>query len=169
MNGPSAGRPATSGRTRREATAAASTASSPGVRSRMQAQRTRDTAPKLAVRRVLHACGLRYRVDQAPLSGLRRRADVVFGPARVALYVDGCFWHGCPEHGSTPRANSAYWRAKLDGTRRRDADDRRLADAGCQVLCAWEHEEPLLVTARVEAAVQQRWGLARESRRGVPA
>lgn len=149
------GRPASNTRTRRESTAAASTAISPGVRSRMQAQRTRDTSPEIAVRRLLHARGLRYRVDQAPLPGLRRRADVVFGPARVAVYVDGCFWHQCPQHGNQPRANSGYWEPKLRRNRERDAEtDRLLAEAGWTVVRAWEHEAPGDVAARVEQAVR---------------
>src|SRR5579875_2994608 len=90
------GRPATARRRPRDDTADESWASSPAVRGRMQLQRTRDTAPELAIRRLLHARGLRYRVDVSPLPGLRRRADIVFGPAKVAVFVDGCFWHGCP-------------------------------------------------------------------------
>jgi DNA mismatch endonuclease (patch repair protein) len=149
------GRPATSGRTQRD-TAASSTASSPGVRSRMQAQRTRDTAPELAVRRLLHARGLRYRVDRAPLPGLRRRADIVFGPARLAVYVDGCFWHSCPVHGTSPRTNSSYWEPKLRRNRERDAEtDRVLSEAGWTVLRAWEHETPEGVAARVEQVLRE--------------
>lgn len=149
-----AGRPACATRSRRDTSAADSTASTPGVRSRMQLQRTRDTAPELAVRQLLHAAGLRYRVDRPPLPGLRRRADIVFGPARVAVYIDGCFWHGCPQHGNQPRANSGYWDTKLTGNQQRDADtDRRLGDAGWQVVRAWEHEPPAAVAGRVAAAV----------------
>jgi len=123
----------------------------------MQVQRTRDTAPELAVRRLLHAMGLRYRVDRQPLPGLRRRADLVFGPARVAVYIDGCFWHGCPLHGNSPRTNTEYWRTKLDGNRARDADtDRRLADAGWRVVRAWEHESPAAVAEKVAATVLNR-------------
>lgn len=122
----------------------------------MQAQRTRDTAPELAVRRLLHRAGLRYRVDRPPLRGLRRRADIVFGPARVAVYIDGCFWHSCPQHGNQPRANSRYWDAKLTGNRQRDTDtDRRLADAGWQVVRAWEHEPPHAVARRVQKVVAE--------------
>lgn len=107
-------------------------ASSPAVRRRMQLQPTRDTAPELAVRRLLHAAGLRYRVDVAPLPGMRRRADVVFRRARVALFIDGCFWHGCPEHGSRrTTANTSYWSAKVERNQARDRDtDERLRDAG---------------------------------------
>jgi len=122
----------------------------------MQAQRTRDTGPELAVRRLLHARGLRYRVDRPPLPGLRRRADIVFGPARLAVYIDGCFWHGCPLHGTSPRANSDYWEPKLRRNRERDADtDRLLAAAGWTVLRAWEHEAPEDVAAGVEQALAQ--------------
>lgn len=153
-----AGRPGSSSRTRREETAASSYASSAGVRSRMQLQKTRDTKPELAVRRLLHRRGLRYRVDRQPLADLRRRADIVFGPARVAVYVDGCFWHGCAEHGNPrPAANGWYWPDKIARNRARDADtDRRLAEAGWIVIRAWEHEEPEAVAARVESAVRAR-------------
>lgn len=147
-------RPASSTRIRRDASADTSTASSPGVRSRMQLQRTRDTAPELAVRRLLHAAGLRYRIDRAPLPGLRRRADIVFGPPKVAVYVDGCFWHGCPEHGTQPRSNREWWRDKLRRTAERDADtDRALANAGWLGLRIWEHEPPEEAADRVVRAV----------------
>lgn len=121
----------------------------------MQAQRTRDTAPELALRRLLHAGGLRYRVDRAPVRGLRRRADLVFGPSRVAVYVDGCFWHGCPDHGRQPAANSAYWSAKLARNRSRDADtDAQLAAAGWKVVRVWEHEPPEAAARRVAEIVK---------------
>lgn len=125
----------------------------------MQAQRTRDTAPELAVRRILHARGFRYRVDRAPLPALRRRADLVFGPSRVAVYVDGCFWHGCPEHGTSPSANAEWWRDKITRNRARDADtDSRLAEAGWLVVRAWEHEDPGAVAERVIGLVRARRG-----------
>lgn len=155
------GRPVVAVRTRRDASAASSTASTPGVRSRMQVQRTRDTAPELAVRRLLHGAGLRYRIDRAPVPGLRRRADIVFGPSRVAVYVDGCFWHGCPEHGSYPESNAEWWRHKLEANRARDADtDRRLAAHGWLVLRVWEHEDPQAAAVRVLAGVAERRPLA---------
>jgi DNA mismatch endonuclease (patch repair protein) len=122
----------------------------------MQQQRTRDTAPELAVRRLLHAMGLRYRVDATPLPGLRRRADIVFRKAQVAVFIDGCFWHGCPEHGNPrPAANGWYWPTKIAGNRQRDADtDQRLAEAGWVVVRAWEHEPPAEVAARVASEVR---------------
>ncbi len=123
----------------------------------MQDQLARDTQPELALRRLLHASGLRYRVDRAPLPGLRRRADIVFGPTKVAVFVDGCFWHGCPQHGTSPRTNSAYWSAKLQRNRARDLDtDAQLTGAGWLVVRAWEHEEPSEVCVRVQAVVAAR-------------
>jgi DNA mismatch endonuclease, patch repair protein len=152
------GRPRASARTPREASAATSYASSAGVRSRMQMQRTRDTAPEIAVRKALHAMGLRYRVDRSPLPGLRRRADIVFGPARVAVYIDGCFWHGCPDHSNPrPASNGWYWPAKIAGNRARDEDtDRRLTDAGWAVVRVWEHEPAADVAALVAETVRAR-------------
>lgn len=107
----------------------------------MQANRARDTSPELAVRRLIHAAGLRYRVDYAPLGG-RRRADVVFTRQRLAVYIDGCFWHGCPDHGTLPKANSDYWLPKLRRNVERDLEtNAMLRDAGWAVLRFWEHED----------------------------
>ena len=119
-------------------------ASSPGVRRRMQLQRERDTAPELALRRELHRRGRRYRVDVPIVPGTRRRVDLVFGRARVAVFVDGCFWHGCPEHGQRAHGvNGWYWPEKIAGNRRRDADtDDRLRAAGWAVVRVWEHDDP---------------------------
>lgn len=145
-------------RVARETSLAASYASSAGVRSRMQLQRTRDTAPELALRRRLHAMGLRYRVDTPPLRGLRRRADLVFGPSKVAVFVDGCFWHGCLEHGNRqPAANTWYWPDKIAGNKARDADtDRRLLEAGWAVVRVWEHDDPRTVADDVAELVASR-------------
>jgi len=145
-------------RTRRPETASTSYASTPGVRSRMQVQRTRDTAPELAIRRRLHAMGLRFRVDHPLLKGLRRRADIVFGPAKVAVYVDGCFWHGCPIHGRPEtRSNTQYWADKIIRNRARDTEtDATLSNAGWLVIRVWEHEDPAVVALRVKDAVFHR-------------
>src|SRR4051794_37394923 len=94
----------------------------PSVSARMSRTRGRDTAPELALRRAVHAKGLRYRVDVAPVRGIRRRADLVFTRARVAVFVDGCFWHGCPVHATWPATNAEFWREKLEANRRRDRD-----------------------------------------------
>jgi DNA mismatch endonuclease, patch repair protein len=117
-------------------------ASSEAIRERMSRQRREGTAPEVALRHALHRMGLRYRLHRAPLPGLRRKADIVFGPAQVAVFVDGCFWHGCPEHGRRRHdVNNWYWPAKIDRNRRRDADtDRALAGAGWLSVRVWEHE-----------------------------
>lgn len=88
---------------------------------------------------------------------MHRRADVVFGSARIAVFVDGCFWHSCPLHGSQPSANCEWWAAKLEANRARDADtDQRLAEAGWAVLRVWEHEDPVEAAGRIVAAVRVR-------------
>jgi DNA mismatch endonuclease (patch repair protein) len=90
------------------------------------------------------------------LPGLRRRADLVFGTARVAVYVDGCFWHGCPVHGTWPKANAEWWRTKIEANRNRDADtDRRMNEAGWLVIRVWEHEGAGAAD-RIEAAVRSK-------------
>lgn len=117
-------------------------ASSEAVHVRMSRQRREGTAPELALRQALHSLGLRYRLHRTPLPGLRRKADIVFGPARTAVFVDGCFWHGCPDHGRRRHdVNGWYWPAKIERNRRRDVDtDQRLARAGWLVIRVWEHE-----------------------------
>ncbi len=123
----------------------------------MSRQRSRDTEVELALRRVLHASGLRYRVHRRPVKGVRREADIVFGPARVAVFVDGCFWHGCPEHATWPRNNAEFWRRKIEGNRARDLDtDTRLAEAGWASVRVWEHEDPAEAAARIAALVTSR-------------
>ena len=115
----------------------------------MQAIRRRDTKPEIAVRRLLHAAGLRYRIDYAPLSP-RRRADIVFTRKRVAVFIDGCFWHGCPQHFQPPRANTAYWGPKISRNRERDRETAdALRDAGWRVLRYWEHETPEAIAGDV--------------------
>ncbi len=127
-------------------------ASSPEARRRMQANGRRDTKPELALRRLLHARGWRFRVDYPPLAGLRRRADIVFTKRKLAVYVDGCYWHACPIHGTRARANAAFWADKLASNERRDRDtDRRLQQAGWAVVRIWEHEKPAEAARRIEA------------------
>jgi DNA mismatch endonuclease (patch repair protein) len=129
-------------------------ASSEAALARMKAARPRDTAPELALRSRLHRMGLRYFVDHPPLAGMRRRADVVFPIARVAVYVDGCFWHGCPIHGTRPKANARFWSEKIETNRHRDADtDRELRDSGWTVLRFWAHDDPDDAAAAVQAAI----------------
>jgi DNA mismatch endonuclease (patch repair protein) len=106
-------------------------------------QRVRDTAPEMALRRELWGRGLRYRVHYAPVSGIRRSADIVFTKAHVAVFVDGCFWHHCPRHGSEPKANGTWWEQKFTRTVERDREtDQLLRAAGWKVIRVWEHEVP---------------------------
>jgi DNA mismatch endonuclease (patch repair protein) len=132
-------------------------ATTPAVRNVMRANKSRDTKPELAVRRDLHARGLRYRVSRRPLPGARHTADVVFGPARVAVFIDGCFWHGCPEHHHFPRSNPDYWRAKLERNQLRDRKvDSLLEEHGWLALRFWEHESPHAVADAIESVVRSR-------------
>ena len=127
------------------------------VRKRMEQQGRRDTMPELALRRELHARGLRYRVDRSPLPGIRWRADLVFGPAKLAVFVDGCFWHGCPQHCVAPKNNNEWWRAKLDANRIRDRRvERELEIAGWQWVRVWEHEDPSAAAEQIAQVVRAR-------------
>ncbi|GCE42279.1 Very-short-patch mismatch repair endonuclease (G-T specific) [Rhodococcus wratislaviensis] len=131
-------------------------ATDPATSARMRAQRRRDTAPELALRRELHRRGARYFVDRAPMKGVRRRADLVFPRRKVAVYVDGCFWHSCPQHATFPKNNAQWWAEKLAGNVTRDRDtDATLTDAGWTVVRIWEHENPVVAADRVQAALRR--------------
>jgi DNA mismatch endonuclease (patch repair protein) len=120
----------------------------------MQSNRGRDTAPEIRVRRLLHAAGLRYRIDFSPL-GERRRADIVFTRRRIAVFIDGCYWHGCPEHATLPRRNADYWLPKLARNTERDRETNEvLTAAGWLVLRYWEHEDPAAVANAIVAVVR---------------
>ncbi|MFI7708773.1 very short patch repair endonuclease [Nonomuraea sp. NPDC049480] len=134
---------------------AESWASSEAVRASMQSNKSRDTKPELALRRAVHALGLRYRVGTRPLPGVRRTADLVFPRIKLAVFLDGCFWHGCSEHHSLAKTNSTYWSEKFHKNRERDADtDRRLREAGWSVIRVWEHEKPDEAAERVAVVVR---------------
>lgn len=121
----------------------------------MRAVRQRDTDIEVALRSELHRLGLRFRINQLLLAGSRRRADVVFRSVRVAVYVDGCFWHGCPLHGSWPKSNAEWWRKKLEDNQRRDRDtDSRLREIGWTVIRVWGHEKPAEAGAKIADVVR---------------
>ena len=129
-------------------------ASDEATRRKMVGNRSRDTKPELLVRSLVHGRGLRYRVAQRPLPGLRRTADLVFRPTRVAVFVDGCYWHGCPQHYKEPKTNTDYWRAKIAGNGQRDRQtDELLFEAGWLVLRFWEHEDPNEIAGAIANAV----------------
>jgi DNA mismatch endonuclease (patch repair protein) len=109
----------------------------------MQRQRRRDTKPEVEIRRLLHASGVRFRIDAVLEADLRARGDIVWRGRKVVVFVDGCFWHGCPEHATQPKANADWWRDKLAGNVARDRrTDAELTARGWRVLRYWEHEEP---------------------------
>ena len=123
----------------------------------MQSNRGRDTKPELALRSAVHALGLRYRVSARPLPGLRRTADLVFPKAKVAVFLDGCFWHGCPEHHTVAVVHAEFWAGKVKGNIARDRDtDERLAEAGWISVRIWEHEDPAAGALRVRDVVVAR-------------
>lgn len=131
-------------------------ASNEGVRKSMQSNKSRDTKPELALRRAVHALGLRYRVATRPLPRFRRTADLVFTRAKLAVFVDGCFWHGCPTHHTQAKANSEFWDDKVRRSRERDAETTEvLRREGWTVLRFWEHEDPLTAAERVASVYRE--------------
>ncbi len=125
----------------------------------MAKQVRRDTKPEVELRRLLHAAGLRYRVDYRPLPELRRKADIVFRGAKLAVFVHGCFWHRCPVHATSPKANAQWWDEKLSRNVARDRDTRAaLEAAGWAVIELWEHESPDIGAQRVIKALADRRG-----------
>jgi DNA mismatch endonuclease (patch repair protein) len=109
----------------------------------------------MELRRALHARGLRFFVHRQPLPYLRRTADIVFPRSQVAVFVHGCFWHGCPLHATWPRTNAEFWKAKIERNRARDDDTRRqLAQAGWRVVEVWEHDSAIDMAELVSEAVE---------------
>jgi len=132
-------------------------ASSEAVRRSMRGNRNKDTKPEMAVRRLVHGAGLRYRVASRPEMKLRNTADMVFSGPKVAVFIDGCFWHSCPLHGVRPKSNIEYWDVKLETNRVRDARvTALLKKRGWRVLRFWEHEDPEKVAVKVIKVVRSR-------------
>ncbi|ERI35593.1 DNA mismatch repair protein Vsr [Arthrobacter sp. AK-YN10] len=120
----------------------------------MQGNRSRDTKPELAVRKLLHSRGFRYRVSQRPIPALKRTADLIFSRPKVAVFIDGCFWHGCPCHYRAPSANAQYWVAKLERNRLRDIETTKVLQMeGWTVLRFWAHEEAGTIADRIEEII----------------
>jgi DNA mismatch endonuclease (patch repair protein) len=121
----------------------------------MKGNRSRDTKPELKVRRELFRRGLRYRVAYTPVKGTRRTVDIAFPGARVVVLIDGCFWHGCPEHHRLPATNSDYWETKVTRNKERDTETTDLlTEAGWTVLRFWEHEALPDVADAITAVVR---------------
>ncbi len=131
------------------------------VRRRMLATKRRDTPEELRIRSALHRSGLRYSIDARVLCSSRARADILFRRVRVVVFVDGCFWHGCPKHGTKPKKNAKWWAAKLEANIRRDREtDCQLRAAGWRVIRVWAHEAPEQAARRIGRAVATRRGAA---------
>lgn len=126
---------------------------------RMARVRQKGTQAEIDLRKALHARGLRYRLQVPLLARPRRVADIVFSRARLAVFVDGCFWHGCPDHASWPKSNAGFWRQKIETNRARDLDtNERLSALGWQVLRVWSHEDAADTADRIARLVRQRRG-----------
>lgn len=125
----------------------------PVVSARMRSQPSSSTGPEVAVRRALHAAGVRFRLHKRVVPGApRRTVDIVLGPARIAVDVRGCFWHGCPEHCRVPVTRSEWWAEKIESNLARDADTvARLTAAGWAVVVVWEHDDPVSAAAMIAA------------------
>ena len=130
-------------------------ASSSATRKSMQGNRSRDTKPEMAVRSAVHRRGMRFRVSARPQPELARTADLVLRKTRIAVFVDGCFWHGCPDHHTQPATNSRYWTDKIARNIERDIETNAyLQKTGWTVLRFWEHEDPEAVADQVQQAVR---------------
>lgn len=120
----------------------------------MRGNRRKDTRPEIAVRSELHRRGLRFFKHRRPVYDLRCEADIVFPRARVAVFIDGCFWHGCPDHGTRPASNASYWNAKIDRNTARDRrNDEWLRSNGWHIVRGWEHEPATHIADRVESVL----------------
>jgi DNA mismatch endonuclease (patch repair protein) len=136
--------------------ASTSWASTPAIRKTMQGCRSRDTAPEVALRSAVHRLGLRFFVARRPIRDLRATADLVFPTRGVAVFMDGCFWHGCPEHGEMPVRNATYWRTKIEANRQRDREvDRALAEHGWWPVRVWEHVPPKLAAEEIRQFLER--------------
>jgi len=145
------GEPELAGETKRYTT-------SPGRSRNMAAIRRTNTKPEIEVRSSLHRRGFRFRKDYPiRIDGKIIRPDVAFTKYRIALFVDGCFWHSCPEHGREPSANRGYWRQKLEGNARRDKQQTAALESdGWTVLRFWEHESTELILERIILALEEK-------------
>jgi len=127
------------------------------VRNVMRANRGVDTGPEIRLRSLVHKAGLRYAIDVRPEADINRRADLVFRAAKVAVFVNGCFWHGCPKHYSSPKSNKRYWSEKVRRNRARDVETRLLLKRrGWRVLVFWEHQPAQSCSERVVSVVSER-------------
>lgn len=131
--------------------------SSDAARNRMRAVRHQGTKAELALREALASLGLHFKVNQRPLPTLRREADILFPEEKVAVFVDGCFWHGCPIHGTQAKANADFWRKKIERNQERDAETNvLLSREGWLVIRVWEHVDPRVAAKQIFSILHKR-------------
>ena len=135
-------------------------ASSAAAKKRMQSTRQKNTSAEVRLRSELHRLGLRFRLNKRLIPKLRRTVDIVFSKIRLAVFVDGCFWHGCPQHATCPKSNSQFWLDKIKTNMQRDLDtNRRLEELGWKVIRIWEHEDPKDAAQKIYRIVRERCDL----------
>ena len=131
--------------------------SSDAARNRMRAVRRQGTKAEMALRAALTSLGLRFEHNQRPSSSLRREADILFPHERIAIFVDGCFWHGCPIHGTRAKANAEFWQRKIERNKARDEETNEiLSEEGWLVIRVWEHVDALTAAHHIAAHVNER-------------
>jgi DNA mismatch endonuclease, patch repair protein len=136
-------------------------AGSRSVRRSMQGNRGGKTKPEIALRSALHRNGFRFKIGSRLIPGTRRTADIAFTTEKVAVFVDGCFWHGCAMHGHIPLRNESFWSAKIIRNKQRDAEvDQSLIEAGWAVIRVWEHESIDDALRVVATRIRERRGVA---------
>ena len=131
--------------------------SSSAAHNRMKAVRREGSAAEIALRKALDAHLMQYALNEQPIPDLNRWADIVFREEKVAVFVDGCFWHGCPLHGTQAKSNAAFWSAKIERNKERDSDtNQRLEEAGWMTIRIWEHDDPEAAAIRIASALRDR-------------
>lgn len=131
--------------------------SSQAAINRMKAVRSKNTAPEKALQTALRSKGLNFQINVKPIKYLNRKADIVINAAKVAIFVDGCFWHGCPIHGTHSKANPEFWENKIAQNKSRDLDTNyELKKYGWKVIRIWEHEDPELVSKMIFGIIKRR-------------
>lgn len=126
------------------------------IRRRMETARQRDTSIEVRLARELHDLGLSFESNVAAIPGTRSRPDLLFATPKIAVFVNGCFWHGCPDHGTWPKHNAAWWRTKIEANRERDVkNDDVLTRAGWIVLRYWEHDDPRVAAREIAKRIGQ--------------
>lgn len=125
-------------------------ASSPAARKRMQATAQKGNRSERRLRSALHVEGIRFRNHYRIAALPRRSIDIALVGVKIAIFIDGCFWHGCPRHGTRPKSNWAWWKTKINTNQLRDRDTNvKLRKAGWKVMRVWEHQPVDVIMLRI--------------------